>query len=388
MIPKFCMITGWWNWYHVKNKVSPHFFDYPVSLMIKKGFYVEILTILQPERNELKCESYNDFKILRFSNINNKKDMVLYSMYLFNYILKNNYNIIHLHNLTWPIDVIPMVTNKLNRIPMVYTSHDPYFFDSLLRVGAYTLNQKIKNKLLKIMNSKINIYIAFTNFQKKIYNKMGIKNVKVIPHGIDPTVFNVEPNDEIKEKYRMGEFNILCVGNYEHRKGQHLIVRGMNKILSEYPKTKLILVGRAFSEIQRSYYNSLISYAKKHNLINNISFLSDIPKDDLIQLYISSNIFVLPTQTEMAPLVYLEAMAAGLPTVTTNRPYIKEILGNGSAGILTKRTQKSFEDAIINLISNTKLIKNLSNNGKIIITKNHILNNVVAQLWDLYQSLM
>ena len=60
----------------------------------------------------------------------------------------------------------------------------------------------------------------------------------------------------------------------------------------------------------------------------------DLPDQSLVDLYQCSDIFVFPSHVEGFPRVLIEAMAAGLPVVTTDAPGCRDVIQNGSTGLL------------------------------------------------------
>lgn len=377
---RFCEVTLWWNLYYIQNQVSPHFFYYPAELMLKNGFDVEVLTKLYPERNETEYEVNNGIKVRRFP-----KSSAKFCASLLSYLLKHNYSLIHLHTVGFLEDYVPWIVSRIKKTPMVFTSHSPGLPPLENRSD---IKASIFRKSLKMRDSETSIFIAFTEWQANLYRRFGIKNIKIIPHGIDPTVFDVDKDYKVAKKYGLEEKNILCVGQIDPRKGQHILVESMPEILKNHPKTKLLLVGRAFEEYQREYLKMLKSKIEKRDLKKNVAFLNDVSKDELIQLYLLSDVFAFPTDAELSPIVLLEIMAAGLPIVSTDRPYIREILQDGDAGILVKREQKEFEAGIINLLDDGSLRERLSEKGKKAVDEKYRLDKVVEAHWELYKSLI
>ncbi len=354
--------------------------------MIEKGFNTEVLTVLSRERGEIPHESLPNLEIRRF----NSRNDLSFGVKFLGYMMNRNYSLIHLHDLEWYLNYLPWTASKLKGTALIFTSHSPVLMESLLNVQK---TNSFKNKLILrnvflLKSSPKCVFIAFTRCQAELYKLIGIKNIQLIPHGIDSTVFNVDRDSKIAAKYGLDYHNLLCVGTIESRKGQLLLVESLPKILKEFPRTKLVLLGRTYTQSQKEYLMMLKLRIAKLNLKDKVVFLDDVSRSELIQLYLWSSLFVFPTEAEMAPLVLLEAMAAGLPVVSTNKPYVREILGNGEAGILVERNQQSFENSILNLLGDNKLMTKLGNNGKAIIEKEHRLDRVVEQYWDLYQSLL
>jgi glycosyltransferase involved in cell wall biosynthesis len=162
----------------------------------------------------------------------------------------------------------------------------------------------------------------------------------------------------------------------------------MPNIIREYPHTRLILVGRSFTQSQKEYLQTLKNQVRSLGLQEKVIFIDNISRDELIQLYLASSVFALPTRAEMFGLVFLEAMGAGLPIVSTNRPYIKEILGDGEAGIVVERQRKSIENAILTLLGDQSIRKKMRDNGKKLVHDKYCLDNVIQKYWQLYQKIM
>lgn len=380
----FCELTSWWNINYFKNSISPHFFYYPAELMFNNNFKVEILTKLYKERNETEYEINNGIKIRRFP-----QSIPKFHVELFNYMLKKSYSLIQLHTLGFSEDYIPWIISKFKKVPIVFTMHSASLLSARNKSSFYP---RVLRKGMRIRDSENHIFIAFTEFQAKELEQLGIKNIKIIPHGIDPNVFKIEKDQKIAQKYGLKGNNILCVSDIRQQKRQHILIESMPEILHNFPDTKLFLVGRVHNGNDRKYRDLLVSKINKLGLNNNIRILNafnrfEVTKNELIQLYLFSDIFAFPTETELSPIVSLESMASNTPMIATNIPYIKEILQNGNAGLLVNKDQE-FENKIINLLDDTNLRNKLIKNGKSAINNKYHLDTVKNQYLDLYTSLI
>ncbi len=354
-------------------------------MMFNKGFTVEILTKLYEGRNEKKLEQSNNFSVSRFPQSPSR-----FNSSLFKYMVKKKYSLIHSHSIGPTEDYVPWLISKLKNTPMVFNLHSSSL---LYSKDNSSLFAKMLRKGMEIRNSENNVFIAFTNYQAKEFADMGIKNIKIIPHGIEPDVFKVRKTPQIVEKYDLKDNNILYVADMRPAKGQLLLVKSMPKILENFPDTKLFLIGRAYNSNERQYRDLLLSEIDKMGLNNNIKILNafnpcEVSKVELIQLYLLSDVFPFPTFTELAPLVTLEAMASETPMVATDLPYIREMLQNGDAGILIERTQNMFEDQIIKLLDDSTLRNKLIKNGRTAINNNYDLNKIKNQYYTLYNDLI
>jgi len=387
--PLFCEITSYWDWPILRSQICEHYFCYPIELMIQKGFKTEVLTTLTSQKDQKQCEEYENLSIYRFMKVNTPPHILSFGIHVFSHIAERRYSLIHVHNINGFADVASWIASRVKNTPMVFTSHNHDAFERFLasEPSASPLRQKISQKWF-VKDSPTCVFTAFTKTQAQIYQRLGINNVEIIPHGIDPKVFEVQLDHTIVKKHNLDEFNILCVGVIDPRKGQHFLVSSMPSIIKEYPHTRLILVGRSFQQYQREHLHMLRNQVRSLDLQEKVIFIDNISRDELIQLYLASSVFALPTRAEMFGLVFLEAMGAGLPIVSTNTPHIKEILGDGKAGILVERERKSIENAILTLLGDEPIRKKMGNNGKKLVHDKYCLDDVIQKYWQLYEKIM
>lgn len=135
---------------------------------------------------------------------------------------------------------------------------------------------------------------------------------------------------------------ILSVGQFIHRKGYDVLLNSLskcNKDIGVY-----IIGGKATSEY--------IELCKKHNLTN-VCFLEFMENKDLNKYYKIADLFVLPTREDIWGLVINEAMAYGLPIITTNKCVAGvELLNNQELTITPTDDVLSLANAINFLLKN------------------------------------
>lgn len=114
---------------------------------------------------------------------------------------------------------------------------------------------------------------------------------------------------ELRQKLNMPESKIvLSVGQFIYRKGYDVLLNnchGMNKGIGLY-----IVGGKATEEY--------IDLQKKYDLTN-VHFVDFMKKDKLAEYYQAADLFILPTREDIWGLVVNEAMANGLPVITTDK---------------------------------------------------------------------
>jgi len=155
---------------------------------------------------------------------------------------------------------------------------------------------------------------------------------------------------------KKGELMVLVVCRLEPRKDLMVLIKAAQKIKLINKNIKFVLCGDGISRelIEREI--------KKRNLTETVKMVGFV-YEELPYYYSAADIFALTTKEEWFGIVFIEAMAAGLPVVTTNVNACPEIVGN--AGLFfNKGDYKGMVKQLLELVDDEKLRKKLSDNAK------------------------
>ncbi|MGA9383206.1 MAG: glycosyltransferase family 4 protein, partial [Phormidium sp.] len=159
------------------------------------------------------------------------------------------------------------------------------------------------------------IFVPSSFVQKSLLDA-GIKadKISVIPFGAPIDYFLPKPKqDHI--------FRVLFIGRVGPRKGAHYLLQAWQEL--KLSSAELLLVG--INEFPHNYLEKYVDI---------IRYIPSVPHSSLNSYYNSGNVLVLPTLVEGLPLVILEAMACGIPVITTPNAGISDIITNGVEGFI------------------------------------------------------
>jgi len=121
---------------------------------------------------------------------------------------------------------------------------------------------------------------------------------------------------------------ILCVGRLVPAKGQHVLLDAVARLRSERGAVNLVLVGAGPDEA------SLRAHVERLGIAASVEFAGGVTQDRIGEYYRRADCFALASFAEGVPVVLMEAMASGLPCVSTRITGIPELIRDGIDGFL------------------------------------------------------
>jgi glycosyltransferase involved in cell wall biosynthesis len=180
---------------------------------------------------------------------------------------------------------------------------------------------------------------------------------------------------------------ILFIGRLSKTKGPHLLIECMKDVLAVHPDAVLVIVGgKWFSENGWSdYIETLHRLAEPYK--NQIIFTNYIPSENIPHVFLMGDVFVCSSQWhEPLARVHYEAMAAGIPIITTNRGGNAEVIHHLKNGIVIHdyHSPAAFAETINDLLSNKEKALNLASNGRQFVEEHFQFSNTAQRLEACY----
>lgn len=148
------------------------------------------------------------------------------------------------------------------------------------------------------------------------------------------------------------------------RKTDFYIPAIISKGFFESQNVKLYIVGEG---PEKSILEKSI---KKNGLENHVEFLGNIPNHEVQNLYQIADLFINPSYTEGFPRVLIEAMSCGLPIISTDAGGSKDLFGLLQQEFIVNRNHPHiFKDKISELVSNSELMKKLSDENLLCVNR-------------------
>ena len=149
---------------------------------------------------------------------------------------------------------------------------------------------------------------------------------------------------------------ILFVGTEQGRKNVDGLFRIFAKVNREMPAI-LVKVGPRSPDRPR-----LEALARELGVANRIMFRDFVPEDEMVRLYQSAAVTVVPSFLEGFSMPCLEAMSTGCPLVASSLSAIPEVVGNGGL-LIDPHEEDAWADAILSILRDPTVAQNLSRRG-------------------------
>lgn len=203
---------------------------------------------------------------------------------------------------------------------------------------------------VQLMSSKLSEYAEKLNISRsKIFD---------VPRGVDTELFR-PINDQGRLRSELGtredDIVVLYVGRLDLVKGVTYLLQASKRVLPKRDNLKFLIVGDG--SLRREFERFAQS------LLPNIIFTGW--RNDIPRLMNIADIFILPSLSEGAANVVMEASASGLPVIATEVGEVPQIVANGETGILIKpKDVDGLVSAIEKLIAEPLLAKKMGEAGR------------------------
>ena len=258
------------------------------------------------------------------------------------------------------------------RIPLIVTLHDIIYMESgYLKIlkGSGTLYQKIGNIYRRLVIPRIvkmsNRIITVSHFEKnriaQFFGIEGDNRLTAVYNGVSEHFKPVTDKDElqrVKTKYNLPEHFFFFLGNTDPKKN----TKGTLKAFSDFihqtgTDYKLVMLDYDRSELEK-----LLDEIGDKILIDRIVLTGYVVNTDLPAIYCQCEVFLYPSLRESFGIPMLEAMACGVPVVTSNTSSMPEVAGS-AAFIIDPYKPEQITDALIQITSNSDLKEQLIEKG-------------------------
>jgi glycosyltransferase involved in cell wall biosynthesis len=344
-------------------------------LLAERGHDVTVLTSSVDEREVSGRQ--NGFKVERMKAINffDKKFGVPFPLFFIGFLRAafraiKTADVVHIHDVFYLSSFYAALAARYHKKPIILMQHVEMikhpsklvmFAQRLVfaTTGAYIFKHARK---IITLNDRVDAFLL----------AQGVDKTKLValPNGVDTEQFSpVTAEQKIVIKQELGldtsKKAVLFVGRFVPKKG-------FDKLLAaKSDQYQLVFAGGESPEPEDS----------------RAVFLGKMSQADLVKVYHAADIFALPSEGEGFPLSVQEAMASGLPIITTNDVgYARYAFNKEMITLLDTPTVSSIKTAIESIVSDDSRLEAMGNYSRAYVVKNFSWSFVISEIEALYRS--
>jgi glycosyltransferase involved in cell wall biosynthesis len=348
--------------FEIMDEVKVHRFKYfyPKFENLSKGISIS---------NSIKENLLNSLLVPPFIFFGTLKILIL--------LYKFRFKIVHNH---WLIPFAPITSffKKIFKYKLIITSHG----GDILGFSK-GLSEKIITILSKYSISRADHYTVVSTDMMRIAKKKFHLNSspQIISMGIPYKEFS-----SVKTSFSEEEFTTVFIGRLSEMKGTRYLIEAIAFLQKNHnQKIKCKIIGDG---PDRDFLTNLCI---ENNIDNLVEFLGFVPHKKVPEKLSNSSVFVGPSITtssgykEGFGLVFVEAMAAGLPVIASRSGGITDTVKHQKTGLLVEeKDYKQIAKYIIELRDNISLRNRLIRNGKK-LAKKYAWENIAEEYSKLYE---
>jgi glycosyltransferase involved in cell wall biosynthesis len=268
---------------------------------------------------------------------------------------------------------------KVTTIPDIAFEHHPQFFSAYQRAWSKVLIRDSAKKADHIITvseySKRDLVETYGIHEEKITVTYEGAGKEFVP------LDREKSKSEIARKYKIDGDFILYLGRLQARKNLRRLVNAYARVREAGFTHSLVLAGQ-----QDSFFQPVLARVRELKLENNISFPGYVAAEDVPTFYNAAEVFIYPSLYEGFGLPLMEAMACGIPVITSRGSSLDEVAGD-AAVLVDPLDELSISEALKNVLNDSELRTRLSVAG-LRRSRLFTFENAARQTLDVYERVL
>jgi glycosyltransferase involved in cell wall biosynthesis len=345
-----------------------------IGMLIEEGHQVDMVAHkdeeLNPELTNMGCRF---FEVPFQRSPLSKKNFYAYKE-LKTIIEAEGYDIVHTHTPTASA-IVRVICKKNKNISVFYTAHGFHFYTGA-PIKNWMLYYPIEKWLAKYTDVLITINQEDFKRAKEKFNAGNVEYIRGVGIDLDKyKEFDIDKRDiKIKNNIPEDAYVLLSVGELNDNKNHKVIIEALKNICDK--NIHYVICGTGIKR------ENLLELASNHGLEVNVHLLGH--RNDIPEMCKMADVFLFPSKREGLGLAALEAMASGLPIITSNVHGIVDYSIDGVTGYTCKPTSVvDFEMAIKKCLANKENTKCMGKNNRVAV-KEFEVTGVIQELKGIY----
>jgi 1,2-diacylglycerol 3-alpha-glucosyltransferase len=249
-------------------------------------------------------------------------------------------------------------------LPCIATYHT--FFEEYLHhylpVLPHALSAFLARSFTRSQCAAVQALIAPSEPMRAVLETYGVSTpIHVVPTGLPADRFRAGDGAAFRARQDLGPHRPLVtyIGRVAHEKNIGFLVQVFAAVLKSVPEALLVIAGEGPAR------ESLRAEVRSRGLEPQVRFAGYLERDSaLLDCYAAADVFVFASRTETQGLVLLEAMAQGVPVVSTAELGTRSILLPASGALVVPEERAAFAAAVVQVLRDGRLRERMAARGR------------------------
>lgn len=328
-----------------------------------------------------RTPSVRDLRIIYYLNplgLLKSTSVTLYHLLLFPVVLlMTRPHIVHIHTASYWVfweNSLYLLTSKVLGAKVILHIHGGAFDE------FYNNENILVKDLIRVTMSFPEKIVVLSSYWKSFLAEIvGIKErVTIINNGVISSKYLPQHTQDNKN-----EVKVLFIGGTDaRRKGIYTLAKAIPLVVEEFSSITFTFIGK--SEIE-----NIQKLFREVKIEEYVRILGQVSEEEKIRHLRSADIFVLPTYSEGLPITILEAMAAGLPIISTPVGAIPEVIEEGKNGFLVQvGNYEALAEKMLILAKDRRMRQKMRKNNLEKIVKQYDQSIIMSKLDNEYSELL
>lgn len=298
-----------------------------------------------------------------------------------------NFDVVHIHTLYRFTSTVAAHYCRRYGVPYILRPHgtlDPFLF------RRHRLRKRIYESLFEIRNLRSAAAVHFTaNEEMRLAQSLGLHfRGIVVPLGVD--VETPTDRDQLRNNFyhdfpeTRGKRVILFLSRLNFKKGLDLLAKAFGSVARVHPDVHLFLAGPD----DEGYGKKVRQWLDDEDALPRTTFAGMLSGERKAAAIAAAEMLVLPSYSENFGFAVVEALAAGVPAIISNKVNIWREVNDAGAGLVVNCDAEELARAISTLLGDAELRRSLANAGKLLVAEKFTWPGVAAKMIAVYREVI
>lgn len=247
----------------------------------------------------------------------------------------------------------------------------------------FNLTGSLMTKVKRFVLKRCDVVCVNSTATKKACEAIYQRDYQVIPIGIDMEKFSpISPSQRLKKQYNLDTFTVLFVGRLAEVKGVIYLCQALKKLADEGKEFRALIAGDG------PLKSELEAYVAANDLADKVVFVGWVDQADLSEYYSVADVFVGPSLSEPQGLVFVEALAMGVPVIASRVGGIVDIVAHEKNGYLVPvKSGSAIADHLSYMIDHPEQVAELRRNTRKMVSERFSWDVTMKSYEEIFETL-